>query len=303
MATCGNVTNIRIEPVNVFWKMQEQWCFDFTNVTASGIGGQYVNLSTTTVANYAWFDENNTDVDPAPAGKTAIEVNYAASASTTAIASAFATAVNAAAGYDAVVSTSNSNHVIVTSLVYGSVTDYDSGTATTVVVSQLSEGRDFDLGLLDGDIEVTFEETLLEVTAHQSGTTSLADLRQGKVVEVATVLKEVPVSKIEELFAKTGGGSYTPMSGTVLHGWGNSRQGDNTIIQAGKLILHPVRLASNDFSEDLCFWRAYALPESLVFSGENPKTLSVTWKIYQDENIDSNINIFSVGDWDQLSYV
>lgn len=301
MATCGNANNIRIEPVDIFWKMQEQWCLDFSGVTASGLGGQYVKLyKPDGTGYYAWFDENNTDVDPAPASLTEIEVNYGASAASTAIAAAFQTAVDAVVGFKAEVSSSNSNHVIVTCIDLGDATDFDEGTATSVVLNQLSEGRDFYLGLLSGDVENGFEEQLKEIMAHQSGSTALADLRVGVKAEITTVLQEVPVSTFKELFAKTGGGSFTPSGGTIIHGWGTSRQGDNTLIQAGKLVLHPVRLSSSDYSEDLCFWRAYPMPESLVFSGENPKTLSVKWKIYKDENIDSNICYFGQGDWTQL---
>lgn len=303
---CGTVTNIRIEPVNVFFKMQEQWCFDFSgDITAAGLGGKYVLLASPTVEYYAWFDENNTDVDPAPAGKTEIEVDYAASASASAIATAFAAAVNAIVGLKAVVS--DTFHVIVTCTAYGDALDFTVGTATgtgaAVVLNQLSEGRDYDLGLLDGDVEVGFEETLFELTAHQTGVTPIADLRQGVSVEITTVLKEVTSDALNELFAKASGGTHTPMSGTELIGVGSSRQGDNTIVQAGKLVLHPVRLSSSDNSEDLCFWRAYPMPESLTFSGENPKLLSVTWKIYKDEDINENVNFWAFGDWTQLEYV
>ena len=88
--SCSSVANIRIEPVDVYWKEFEQECWDFESATAAGLGGKYVVLyNAAGTGFYAWFDENNTDVDPAPGGLTAIEVNYAASASASAIATAF----------------------------------------------------------------------------------------------------------------------------------------------------------------------------------------------------------------------
>ncbi len=301
--SCGNVNSIRIEPANVYWKMQEQWCVCFSGVTAAGIGGQYINLyKPDGTAYYAWFDENNTDTDPAPASKTEIEVSYAASATTSAIATAFASAVDAIVGFKATVSANDPECVVVTAIDYGNAADWDNGTATTVVLDQLSEGRNFDLGLLDGDIELSFEEQLFEVTAHQTGATKIADLRQGLSAEVTTTLQEADSSKLREIFGEVAGSTITPVAGTELFGWGTSKLGQNTILEAGKLILHPVRLAAGDYSEDLCFWRAYPMPESLTFSGENPKLLSITWKIYKDENIDSKVNMFAFGDWTQYAY-
>jgi hypothetical protein len=176
-----NVNNIKIEPCNVKWEIEEQETFDFTTATAAGLGGKYVLLwsANDAVAYYAWFDENNTDVDPAVAGKTAIPVDYAASAAASAIATAFATAVNGVTGFDAVVE--DTYKVVVTRTVVGETTSSTIGNATGFVTVELcQEGGSLDLGLLDGDTELTFEESTFEVTAQQTGTTLLADLRQRK---------------------------------------------------------------------------------------------------------------------------
>lgn len=72
------------------------------------------------------------------------------------------------------------------------------------------------------------------------------------------------------------------------------------MVQARRLVLHPVRLDDADYSEDLCFWKAYPIPESIVYSGENPKVMNISFKCYLDEDQPSVIQLFSVGDWTQL---
>ena len=95
-----------------------------------------------------------------------------------------------------------------------------------------------------------------------------------------SIKQEVFLPKLKEIF---GNNTHTPSAGTELFGWGSSRQGLNTIVQARRLILHPVALGASDLTRDLCFWKAYPKPNSLTYSGENPQTVSVEFKLYRDE--------------------
>lgn len=294
----SSVANIRIEPVDVSWKQYEQEQFDFTNATASGLGGQYVVLYLPTGSGYyAWFDEDNTDADPAPGGGlTAIEVNYAASATAAAIATAFEAAVDAVAGFDGAVTGAV---VTITRTSFGTVTDSTVGTTTTVALTKCQDGKDVYLGLLDGDVEVAFEEATLELTAHQTGTTLLADLRQGVNATVTLNLKESDNALRKEMFTGSAGGAFTPGGGTELYGWGNLKQGLSSVIDAGRLIMHPVALADADLTRDLCFWLAYPLIQSITFSGENPEIMSIEFKCYIDMAKPEGINLFAFGDHTQ----
>ncbi len=292
----SSVQNIRIEPVNVYWKDYESESFDFTNATASGLGGKYVLLwNASGTAFYAWFDENNTDSDPAPGG-TSIQVDYAASATPSAIATAFASAVGAATGFDA---TASGAVVTVVRTAYGSVTQSTVGNAGSFVsYTRLAVGKDVDLGLLDSDVEVAFEEATLELLTHQTGTTVRADLRQGVNATISLTLKESDNTLRQNMFANTAGGTVAGGSSTV-YGWGSVKQGLSTMVEAGRLILHPVALASNDYSRDLCFWKAYPLISSIVFSGENPEIMAIEFKCYLDDSKSENINLFMFGDHTQ----
>jgi hypothetical protein len=294
--SCAGVGNIKIEPVNVTWEIEEQEVFDFDGQTASGLGGKYVELwNAAGTAFYAWFDENNTDADPAVSGKTEIEVDYAASATASAIATAFASAVGAATGFNA---TASGTEVTVVRTAVGEVTDSTEGN-TTITVTKCQDGGSFDLGLLQGDVEVSFEVTLLEVKAHQSGTTLLAELRQGTVSGITLTMQETHAAALKEMFANVSGGTDTPSGGTEVFGVGTSRIGTNTIQQARRLILQPTALEDSDYSRSLCFWKAYPQPDSLVFSGENPQTLSVKFKTYKDDALPEAINIWAFGDYTQ----
>jgi hypothetical protein len=162
----------------------------------------------------------------------------------------------------------------------------------------VSDGKDVYLGLLEGDVEVAFEEATLELTAHQTGVTLLADLRQGVNATVSLTLKESDNTLRQTLFAGTAGGSVVGTSSTV-YGWGDIKQGLSTIVQAGRLIMHPVALADADLSRDMCFWKAYPLISSITFSGENPEVMAIEFKCYIDSSKASGINLFMFGDHTQ----
>lgn len=293
--------NIKIEPVDVQWQIEEQWHITTVADVASSSNNNYFILSTPSGGLFhVWLDVNNTGVDPAPSGSTAIEVNIAVGATAAAIATAIAAAVDAHADFHAEASGAT---VTITADAAGDVSDWSDGpggNATGFTFSQCQEGGDDYLGLLDGDVEVAFEESLLEVTAHQTGVTLLADLRQGTIATINLTLKECDLPNLKKIFSKASGGSYTPSGGTELFGWGVSRQGLSTLLQSRRLIMHPVAVDDADLSQDLCFWKAYPLPDTLVFSGENPKTLGVSFKTYIDTGKPEAIRQFAFGDWSQL---
>lgn len=296
--SCDAVGNIRIEPMDVNWDIEQKEVIDFKSATASGLGGQYFNLwsANDAVAYYVWFDENNTDTDPAVVGKTAIEVNYAASASATAIASAAAAAIAAVTGF---IATASGTKVTITRTAVGSCTETSVGTATSLSIATCQYGGDFYLGLLDGEISINPDVQLFQVTAHQFGSTNIAELIQATNVEVTLTMKEVDKENLGEIL-QTVGGSFTPGGGTELYGYGTSKIGENVIKYARRLTLHPVRLAANDYSEDHCIWKAFPVPGSLTFSPTDPKVMEITFRAYADDSIDESIRIWSVGDWTQL---
>lgn len=291
--------NIKIEPVNVTWAIEEQATITAVADVAASLDGTFFKLSDTAGTVGFWIDVDDSGT-LIPAGASALDraieiTTISTGDSASVIAGLLATAISADSKFGA---TSSGSDATVTSTDAADIELWaDGDTGFTFTLCQ--EGGSLDLGLLDGDVADTFEEVLFDVTSHQTGVTPIAALRQGMTAEVTTTLLETTSSKLEELFAKAGGGSVTPGGGTKVFGWGSSRQGTNAFIQARRLILKPVN-ATTDL-DNLTFWKAYPQPGSLVFSGENPKTLEVSWKIFRDENRAAAIDFFVFGDQTQAT--
>lgn len=292
-----NVQNIKIEPCDVTYEIEEQTEVTCVADVASSLQNKYFLFNSGSNAGfYAWFNVATLGVDPAPPGKTGIAVAIAANASAATVASALAVAINANSNF---IATADGAVVTITNEVAGDADDtVDFNTGFTF--SQCQDGGSMDMGYMDGDIEVTFEETVLDITAHQDGVTPLTSLRQGLVNGIALTMKEADYDKYKSLMLATAGAALTPGGGTEVFGWGSASLGGNVIVKARRLVLHPVALDTSDKSRDLCFWKAYAQPDSLTISGENPKTLGLNFKVYKDPSKPSGIDQFVFKDWSQF---
>jgi hypothetical protein len=153
------------------------------------------------------------------------------------------------------------------------------------------------LGLTDGDIEITLTENAVDITAHQEGTNVLSSIRTGKSAELSIAIKETHTANVRYLL-KQAGAEDTPSgaTGNTVVAWGNHKDFTQTLSQAGKLILHPAANASSNRAEDWAFWKAYPMPESFSFSGENPSILNVTFKIFPDTAKADQFRLFVIGD-------
>jgi hypothetical protein len=300
----SSVQNIKIEPVNVFWQAEQQTEVVCVADVGSSLNNKYFKIASGVggvgFTHYVWMNVDSAGVDPAVAGLTGIPVVLAEDASATAVATAVAGAVGAVSAFTATASGSKLLISNAAAAEAAKTEDAAAPNATGFTFVEVQQGGNLDCGLIDGDIEASFEEQTFEVTAHQTGTTVLADLRQGVSATLSLTLKESDTAKLKEVFSKAAGGVHTPSGGTELFGWGTARQGSNTVIQARRLVLHPVRLPATDYKEDLCFWKAYPLPETLTFSGENPKVCAVSFKTYLDDAKPKEIKLFAFGDWSQL---
>lgn len=138
------------------------------------------------------------------------------------------------------------------------------------------------LGFTEGDIEITFTEDIVDVTAHQEGTNVLSGIRTGKRAEVSITLKETNRALVKYMLEQAGQSITASGGSSAVVGWGSGRDFTQVLGQAAALKFHPVTKASNDYSEDITFWKAYPKPDSFVFSGENPSTLTIEFMIYPD---------------------
>jgi len=154
-----------------------------------------------------------------------------------------------------------------------------------------------DIGYIDGNIEVSMEETLVDITSHQTGSQVLGHIRAGKNVSVTLSMKESDLATLKKMITASGD-SVTPSAGTEVFGWGYSKQFLPTYADAKALILHPIHMGAAK-TEDVTFWKAYPQLESLTFSGEETQVIPVTFQVYMDETKDEAINIFCIGDSSQ----
>ena len=273
----SSVASIRIEPVDVNWEIEEQWCITTVADSSGSLDGTFITLSESAGSVSFWSDNGDSGTT-IPAGASAADraveiTTFADDDSASTIATKLAAAIDADGSFSA---SAVDDVVTVTASAVGDFADWADGDMG-FSFSQAQEGGSIDLGLLDGDVEVSFEEETFEVMAHQTGTTLRADLRQGVSASVSLTLKQSDNPLRKEILAKAAGGVFTPSGGTELYGWGDSRQGLNTVVQARRLIFNFLALGSGDRSRDLCFWKAYPLPESITFSGENPEIMAVNF--------------------------
>lgn len=290
----SSAANIKTNPRYVYWMIEAQECFDFSSVSASVLGGQYVSLYTPNGSGfYTFFDENNTDVDPAPGGLTLINVDYAAAATAGAIATAFQAAVDGAAGFSAAFVPGSTTIVRVTRDAVGSVTP-SAGTAASVAVTIEKKGKNVDLGLTEGDIESPSSPATLTITAQQFGLTPVAIVGTGfEELEVEITLLETQASKLKEFYSIYGG-SFTPGGGTEIFGMGTAFLGKAMLTESARLVLRPVN-ATNAL-EDLVYLAAVPVPSTFTISGENPQKLSLTFKCVVDTTFNSVSNMIAFGD-------
>lgn len=103
---------------------------NFTGLTTAGLAGKYFTIDSTTVPYYVWFDLNDGSSDPAPNGKTGIEVNIATGDSDADIAGKVQAVLNNHLAFSATLATATVN---VTNLVSGPATNATAGDSDAVV--------------------------------------------------------------------------------------------------------------------------------------------------------------------------
>lgn len=295
---CSNPAgNIEILPVAVYYGNYECSTVVATADVASSHNNDYFFLyDYNNVKHHVWMNVGGAGVDPAPAGSTAIEVAFAVNASASTVAAAIAAAIDAFTG-DKWSSTSEDASVCICNMQPGASTDVSAGVGLAGFTYTVNvQGSYENLGFVDGDIEPNFEVQSLEVKAHQTGTSVLTNIVQGKTISLELALQETTDTNWELVFGQVGKVG-TPTGGTVdVVGWGTGGNGLNLISKAGKLVLHPYNLVTSDRSKDLAFWLASLVPSSVVFSGENPTLMNATFTVYFDDSRQVDYNYFVRGD-------
>lgn len=296
----SSVQNIKIEPVDVRWANPEMTKVTCLADVADSLSGTsfLLNSLLDAVGYYVWYD-TGASTDPAPAGKTAAVVSITTGDSAALVASKTVAVLDALGDFNAKVLADDPASFNVETVGYGATTpSADVDTLFTFV--EVLVGGVFDLGFTDGDVEVGLSEDLFDVVTHQLGTTVVDKIRTGINLEpISIVMKESDAAKIQQLLGEGSGANVTPAGGTELTGLGSDKKFTNISSQARRMILHPVRNASNDPSDDYVFWRTYPTITGMVFSGEADHKITVEFQVLPNELILEEVEFFGKGDHTQ----
>jgi len=292
-----------LSAADVSWGRRERTCIDVT-VDGSGVGGTYFEIDApashggTNQSFYVWFD-TGADLDPAPAGRTGIEVTVGGSDTIEQVATALATQLDGNANFRASTDSSDASQVIIDTEYFGKVDQVTTDGDTTFTFAQINSGLGGDLGKTSGGVEVSMEATSVQIQADQTGNLVLDEVFTGSSVEVTMSLLEMTPDRWETVVASVTGDKYTPAGGTQLVGYGESRLYDSFFDLGGQLILHPTRKDASDREFDINLWKCVPKPQSINFSGEEPQVMEVTFTALADREVQEEINLMAFGDGEQ----
>ena len=151
------------------------------------------------------------------------------------------------------------------------------------------------LGGTEGGATVTPEISTEEVTTDQTGTNPIAEIINSTKFTVGTTIKELSPKRMELLFGNIVGEVFTPDSGSKIIGLGTSKVGSNSSLYTGELILQPVSVDKDDYSQNIHFFNCAILPSSINYGAEQLKT-EVTFNVYVDSSKDKRANLGCFGD-------
>lgn len=286
----SSANNIVISPMNLFWRIEAIHQFEMVADVADSLDGTYFTVMGT---HYVWFD-GVAAADPAPAGLTAVPIAYTTGDSADTLAGLVNTALDALGDFGSAVSGAV---VTVTAAAVGEKddsADVDAGVTVTIC----RKGKDFDLGLIEGEPSLNVEPDVLDVPAQQKGIVPVTSIIRGTNASAEITMLETPKSNLEE-FYKIYGGSFTPGAGTKVFGIGTAAIGKNLLVDAARLEMVPVNVLSDELSYNVNIMLTAPVPGTLLFSGENVRTMTVTFKSYPDDSKDSRVDTVLIGDASQ----
>jgi hypothetical protein len=284
-------------------------CLSVTAVanTANVLAGDYLILSyfspnLVETRGYVWFDDG-VATDPAPAGLTLIDAVPVTSGQSAAVVATSLKAVlddYEVGSYKPLKVTHQAGAVLtIENKFIGKPTvSADAGTSGFALVV-LVDGVGLDLGATSEGIELAMEAQTVDITSNQTGGIIASQIYTGSSASLSMSLLEVSKDRFDVLVGQVTGDSVTPLSGTSVVGYGESRLFQSLDSLGGQLILHPIRLPETDYSNDVIFWKSAPKPQTLNFDGTAPQTLAVEFTAYLDMSKNPKINLFAKGDWTQ----
>lgn len=301
MALCGSsVSSQRFEAVSVKWGREHCRSVEFVADVAGSLTDEYFDVNVldedqVETAYYVLLSGTTPAVDPAPVGKTKIDVTYTDGDDAATIAGLFVTALAAI------------NVTVEQTLGVVEMQNKDLGEVTVEVNTNAPSltfaigvvGIGGDLGVTESGIELSIETTTTELKANQTGEQILGEIQTGVTASVSANLLEMTLKRWEIIVGGVTGDIFTPAAGTRLVGGGRSRNFSNLFNVGGKLILHPISLPKADKSFDVVFWKSAPKPSSVTYSGTEPQMMAVEFVAYDDTSKPAEISLYAQGDYTQ----
>lgn len=295
-------TDIKLEAVNVFWGTEKCEKITFVDDVAGSLTDEYFDINVigsdleTETQYYVLFSGTTPAVDPAPAGKTKIDVTYVDGDSASDIAALFVTALS---GID-VNASQSVNDVTYENKYIGKTTTEVYTNAPSFTFEELVAAKGGSLGATaQGGTTLNMEAQSVDLVSDQQGSLILGQIYTGSAATADMSLIEMTKERWEAVVGSVTGDVHTPSGGSRLVGYGESRLYQNLFDLGGKLILHPIRLDISDKSEDVVFWKSAPLPSSISYSGQDIQGMEVSFTAYNDKSKPDAISLFAQGDWDQ----
>jgi hypothetical protein len=303
MSLSGSSRNdIKLEAVSAKWGREECRSVTFVDDVAGSLTGEYFDLNTVDESGvetqyYVLLSGTTPAVDPAPAGKTKIEVSYTDGDTAITLAAAYQSAL---AAINVTSELDGAGKITVENGDIGTVTAEVFTNAPSLTYAQLSVGIGGALGsTAEGGSTLSIETQSVELKADQTGQVVLGEIYTGSTASVDMSLIEMTKERWETIIGGVTGDVFTPAAGTRLVGQGVSRLYQNLFDLGGKLILHPIRLDASDKSEDIIFWKSAPKPASVSFSGQDIQGMEVSFVAYNDSSKPSEISLWAQGDHTQ----
>lgn len=287
-----NGTDIQSSQVNLTLVNRASFCLGFDKVDLATLGGKHCFISSENKKYFIWFNDGN-DVAPTVANATAIEVGFSVTEPVRALVIACETAVKAVNEFQV---KRNGNSLACEVLKVGEAYDVaDKGTSDVEVVNHC-KGYSLDLGLLEGDVEISTEAETSEITAHQTGTNPVDEFVTKRTVSLSTTLLEFNGARKEKLLEILGG-KHTDSNGNELRGFGTGQNGKSLRRVAGTLLVEPV-----DGSDEgkKVIWKALPKLSSILHAQEGAKKATIEWSSLVDNNKPKEIDVIAFGKYEDL---
>ena len=305
MSFTSNTQEFRLEAADAIYGPSECRSWLFTADSSSDTNNGYIDVNYTIftsngleeVLGYIWFNVGGAGVDPAPAGKTLVaEAAYAADADAETRVDAIISALDALSTNPFSFYKKIGTDTLFLDNAYPNeqTTETETSANATLTVLRDGFGNVFD-GTSEG-ITVSVESTLFDVTSNQTGELVRDRIIQGFNVSASASFLDVSQSAKEALVGKGAGDIVDLGGGKKAVGHGQSRLFQNVSEIGGRLIFHPIRLDRSDRSADFVIWNTLPVLNELAFDGTSLQTLSMHFSANLDQQFDSRINLFVMGE-------